>query len=189
MQDRKGKRERHPLATPPPQKKTYHTLTGTFRLPLYWEPIGSLNISRCLRDYAPLYFILITSCSGLSARDPLSSYNSLGIWIVSTPWSPREKINKSSIGQADPDLRLCGFLCERRRIYAGNSAVPAEGPVSPGKRGFHLSSRVAWAGATWEVITHPPGRPFMAKKEYQKPAKQTNAQKQLHFLPIIMFGS
>ena len=120
--------------------RTNHKLTGTFQLCLYLELIGPLNISRCLRDCSLLYFTLITSGSGLPARDPLALCKSLWIWIFSTPWFPREKINISSTCQVDPDLRLDGFMCEKRQCCAVNSANPVEGPGPAGKRGVCLFS-------------------------------------------------
>lgn len=72
--------------------RTYCILTRTFQWPLYQVFSEHLNISRCMRDYSLFSFILITSCSGLSAKDPISLSNSPWICFFSMPWSPLEKI-------------------------------------------------------------------------------------------------
>lgn len=185
-QPRRTGRERKNITQSPLFPRTYHKLTGTFQPCLYWELIGPLNISRCLRDFSLFYFTLITSCSGLPARDPLSLCKSLWIWIFSTPWWLREKININNICQVDPDLRLYGFICERRRSCAGNSGDPAEGPGPAGKRGVRLFSQVTWASATWEVITHPSGQGVLSCKQKNKTNKQNNAQNKTA-PPIILF--
>lgn len=78
-----------------------------------------------MRDYCLFSFILITSCSGPSAKDPITSCNSAWIWFFCMSWSPWKKANKSTIGHQDAYLWLLLFFIEKRDTFAYSTVQPA----------------------------------------------------------------
>lgn len=133
------------------------------RLPLY-QGLVSLYF-KMYETLSPVLFYSDNKLSGLSAKDPISLYNSTWIWFFSMPWPPLEKINKTNIGHEDTYLSIVSYIM-KEKVHHYNIATPACRLVSLGleRIDWGLFLWMAWTDVTWSVLIYQPGGIFMSKK-------------------------